>query len=266
MTIARNYLEQTIMKICGLQKTTLIDYPGHVAATVFLAGCNFRCPWCYSKELVLPELIARQPQIPETEVLEFLKEKQGLLEGVVICGGEPTLHPDLPQFCRKTKDLGFLIKLDSNGSNPQMIKELIDKKLIDYVAMDIKLPKERYATLFAGADRGWTPADLTGVGPLSIRVDDVEKSIKILKNGEIDFEFRTTVAPGVHTPDDLGRMAKWIGQDIPGRSPKYFLQNFKPGRNIDPEFEKLKPFDDEFFTAALARIKPYVPFVRVRDF
>ncbi|MFZ3099977.1 MAG: radical SAM protein, partial [Minisyncoccales bacterium] len=104
------------MKICGLQKTTLIDYPGHVACTVFTAGCNFRCPWCYSKELVLPELIARQPEIPEAEVFEFLKEKQGLLEGVVICGGEPTLHPDLPQFCRKIKDLGFLIKLDSNGS------------------------------------------------------------------------------------------------------------------------------------------------------
>lgn len=253
------------MKICGLQKTTLIDYPGHVACTVFTAGCNFRCPWCYSKELVLPELIARQPEIPEAEVFEFLKEKQGLLEGVVICGGEPTLHPDLPQFCRKIKDLGFLVKLDSNGSNPKMLKELIDKKLIDYVAMDIKLPKDRYAALFAGAARGSTPVKSAGVEPLAIRVDDIEESIKILKSGDVDFEFRTTCAPGVHTPDDFEIMAKWIGQDIPGKSPKYFLQNFKPGRNIDPEFEKLKPFADEFFAAALAKIKPYVPSVRVRD-
>ncbi len=259
------------MKICGLQKTTLIDYPGKVACTVFTAGCNFRCPWCYSKELVLPELIAQQPEIPESEILEFLKEKQGLLEGVVLCGGEPTLHPDLPQFCKKIKDLGFEVKLDSNGSNPKMLKELIDQKLIDYVAMDIKLPKERYATLFCA---GQTHANSARVRPAQsaqsarvrgISVDDIEESIKILKNSDIGFEFRTTCAPTVHTPEDFEIMAKWIGQDIPGRSPKYFLQNFKPGRNIDPKFEDLKPFDNEFFTAALAKIKPYVPDCHLRD-
>jgi len=253
------------MKICGLQKTTLIDYPGHVACTVFTAGCNFRCPWCYSKELVLPELIVQQPQIPEEEILEFLRTKQGLLEGAVICGGEPTLHPDLSEFCQKIKDLGFLVKLDTNGSNPKMLKELIDRKLIDYVAMDIKLPKERYAMLFADIDRGSTPVNLTGVEPLSMSADDIETSIKILKNSAVDFEFRTTCAPTIHTPDDFEIMAKWIGQDVLGRPPKYFLQNFKPGRNIDPRFENLKPFDNEFFTAALAKIKPYVPSVRLRD-
>lgn len=238
------------MKICGLQKTTLIDYPGKVACTVFTAGCNFRCPWCYSKELVLPELIAQQPEIPEEEILEFLKEKEGLLEGVVLCGGEPTLHPDLPEFCQKIKNFGFEIKLDSNGSNPKMLKELIDGKLIDYVAMDIKLPKERYAMLFAND---------------GISADDIEESAKVLKNSDIGFEFRTTCAPTVHSVDDFEIMAKWIGQDIPGRSPKYFLQNFKPGRNINPEFEELKPFDNEFFTAALAKIKPFVPDSHLRD-
>ena len=238
------------MKICGLQKTTLIDYPGHVACTVFTAGCNFRCPWCYSKELVLPELIAEQQEIPEQEILEFLKGKQGLLEGAVLCGGEPTLHPDLPEFCNKIKDLGFLIKLDTNGSNPKMLKKLIDQKLIDYVAMDIKLPKQRYAALFAGG---------------GITADDIEESVKILKNSEIDFEFRTTCAPTIHTPDDFEIMAKWIGQDVPGRPPKYFLQNFRPGRNIDPKFENFKPFDDEFFAAALAKIKPFVPDAHLRD-
>lgn len=237
-----------IMKICALQKTTLIDYPGHVAATVFTAGCNFRCPWCYSKELVLPELIANQSEISQEEIFEFLKGKQGLLEGVVICGGEPTLHPDLPEFVKKIKDLGFLVKLDSNGSNPKMLRELIDKKLIDYVAMDIKLPKERYSLVFGGR----------------LSVDDIEESIKILKNSDIDFEFRTTVAPGVHTPGDLGEMARWIGQVVPGRSPKYFLQNFRPGRNIDPEFESRRPFGPEFFNDALELIKPFVPDCHLR--
>lgn len=238
------------MKICGLQKTTLIDYPEHVACTVFTAGCNFRCPWCYSKELVLPELISKQKTIPEEEVLEFLKGKQGFLEGAVICGGEPTLHLDLPEFCRKIKNLGFLVKLDTNGSNPRMLKELIDKKLVDYVAMDIKLPRERYAMIFAGKD---------------ITADDIEESAKILKNSDIDFEFRTTCAPTIHTSDDFEIMAKWIGQDIPGRLPKYFLQNFRPGRNIDPKFENFKPFNDEFFTAVLAKIKPYVPDSHLRE-
>jgi pyruvate formate lyase activating enzyme len=230
------------MKICALQKTTLIDYPGHVAATVFTAGCNFRCPWCYSKELVLPELIAAQPVITPEEILEFLKGKQGLLEGVVLCGGEPTLDPDLPEFIKKIKELGFLVKLDSNGSNPKMLQDLIDQKLIDYVAMDIKLPKERYPLVFGG----------------QLSVGDIEESIRILKNSDIDFEFRTTVAPGVHTPADLEEMARWIGQDIPGRKPKYFLQNFRPGRNIDPEFENLRPFPPEFFKEAENKIKPFV--------
>ncbi len=237
------------MKISAIQKTTLIDYPGRVAATVFTVGCNFRCPWCYSKELVLPELIAKQPEISENEVFEFLQTKQGLLEGVVVCGGEPTLHSDLPEFAKKIKDLGFLVKLDTNGSNPKMLKDLIDKKLIDYVAMDIKLPKERYSKLFANNN---------------ITAGDIEESIRILKNSEIDFEFRTTVAPGVHTPDDLGQMARWIGQEIPGRLPKYFLQNFRSGRNIDPVFEAKKPFGPEFFEQALGKIKPFVPNCRVR--
>ena len=144
------------MKICAIAKTTLIDYPGHVAATVFLAGCNFRCPWCYSKELVLPELIAQQPEISQEEFFAFLEGKRGLLEGVVLCGGEPTLNPELPEFIKKIKEMGFLVKLDSNGSNPKMLKMLVDNKLVDYVAMDIKLPKERYPLVFGG---GPTPAN-----------------------------------------------------------------------------------------------------------
>lgn len=241
-------LNSLAMKICALQKTTLIDYPGRVAATVFTAGCNFRCPWCYSKELVLPELIASQPVISEEDILEFFEGKKGLLEGVVLCGGEPTLHPDLPQFIKKIKDLGFEVKLDSNGSNPKMLKDLINAKLIDYVAMDIKLPKERYSSLFAA--------------PIS--TGNIEESIKILKNSGIGFEFRTTVAPGVHTTDDLENMARWIGEGVPGPKPKYFLQNFRPGRNIDLSFETRRPFPPEFFKEAEIKIKPYVSEIGIR--
>jgi pyruvate formate lyase activating enzyme len=225
----------------------LIDYPGRVAATVFLSGCNFRCPWCYARELVLPELIAKQPQIPEAELFEFLKENQGLLQGVVICGGEPTLNPELPGFIKKIKDLGFMVKLDTNGSNPKMLKDLIDNDLVDYVAMDIKLPKEKYPLVLQG-----------------VPLENVEESVKILKNSTIDFEFRTTCAPSVHSVADLVAMARWIGQEVPGRKPKYFLQNFRPEKTIDPKFEQYRPFPPEFFNEAILRIGSLVASCRVR--
>jgi len=128
------------MIIGGLQKTTLIDYPGKLACTVFLAVCNFRCPWCYSSELVLPEKIMKQTRIEEKYLFDFLRERKGLLEGVVICGGEPTVNKDLPKFIEKIKNLGYFVKLDTNGSNPEMLKNLVGVKLIDYAAMDIKGP------------------------------------------------------------------------------------------------------------------------------
>ena len=128
----------------GLQRTTLVDYPGKVAATIFTAGCNFRCPYCHNPELVLPELIKKQPKITEKEILEFLEERQKLLEGVCITGGEPTIQSDLIDFIKKVKDLGFLVKLDTNGSCPNVLNSLIEGKLIDYIAMDIKAPKQKY--------------------------------------------------------------------------------------------------------------------------
>jgi pyruvate formate lyase activating enzyme len=131
-----------MIQIGGLQKATLIDYPGRLAATVFLIGCNFRCPFCYSSELVLLEKIKKQPKISLKYFFSFLKEKKGLLDGIVVCGGEPCLNKDLLAFIQKIKKLGYLVKLDTNGSNPKMLKNLIDKKLIDYVAMDIKAPLE----------------------------------------------------------------------------------------------------------------------------
>ena len=175
------------MLIGGLQKTTLIDFPGRIAATVFLCGCNFQCPWCYSPELVLPERIKKQPKMSEKDFFAFLKERRKLLEGVVICGGEPTIYKDLPDFVKKIKKMGFLVKLDTNGSNPQMLKELIGKKLIDYVAMDIKGPKESYKE-FIGKE---------------IDVEKIQKSIDILKEGKVDYEFRSTLVPSLHRKEDV---------------------------------------------------------------
>jgi len=213
------------MIIAGLQKTTLIDYPGKVACTVFLAVCNFRCPWCYSSELVLPLKIAKQPRISEKEFFDFLRQRKDLLEGVVICGGEPTINKDLPQFIQKIKNLGFLVKLDTNGSNPEMLKDLIGQKLLDYVAMDIK-----------GIS---SYENIMGEG---VKIEDIKESVEFLKQGRVDFEFRTTVVRGVHTKEEFLEIAKWIG----GPNVKYYLQNFRPEKTIDPEFEKIKPFEDNF--------------------
>lgn len=195
------------MLIGGLQKVTLIDYPGKIATTVFLVGCNFCCPFCYSPELVLPEKIKNQPTISFADFFNFLKQKRGILEGVVICGGEPTVSQDLLEFAKKIKKLGFLLKLDTNGSNPEILEKLIRKWLLDYVALDIKGPKEKY-DFFAG---------------IKVNLSKIEESINLLKEEKIDYEFRTTVAPGL-AKEDIFKIVKWIAP-----AKKYFLQevNFK---------------------------------------
>ena len=229
------------MEICGLQKLTLIDFPGRLAATIFLCSCNFRCPWCYSRELVLPEEIERQPKILETELIVFLKERKGTLEGIVVCGGEPTIHKELPDFIGKIKKLGYLVKLDTNGSNPEMLKKLIDEKLIDYVAMDIKLSKEKYREI------------------LEVDVDSIENSIKILKDSNIDHEFRTTVVPTILDKEDVVKIAKWLSP-----AKKYYLQNFRPEKTIDPKFEKIKPYSDEYLSGIQKTISSFFEICKVR--
>jgi len=229
------------MTIARLQRTTLIDYPGKIAATVFLVGCNFRCPWCYSKELVLPTEIKKQPKILEKEFFDFLKKRKGLLEGIVLCGGEPTINKDLPEFIKKIKELGYAVKIDTNGSNPKMLKKLIDDNSIDYVAMDVKLPKERYPEIFK-------------------EVKDIEESIKILKKSKIDSEFRTTVTPTVLKKEDIVKIAEWIG----GPKVKYYLRNFRPEKTIDPKFEKIKPYPDEYLLEIQKAISPFFEICQIR--
>lgn len=231
------------MEIAGLQKLTLIDYPGKLACTVFLAGCNFLCPWCYSKELVLPEEIEKQPKISEKEFFNFLKNRKGLLGGVVLCGGEPTIFKNLPDLAKNIKKLGFFVKLDTNGSNPEMIKELISKNLIDYVAMDVKLPKQRYAEIFKR----------------KAKIRHIDNSIKLLKEGIVDYEFRSTIIPGIHNKEDIINMAKWIrGAKV------YYLQQFRPEKTVDPKFEKVKPYPREFLLEVQRAISPFFETCQVR--
>lgn len=241
------------MEIGGLQKLTLIDYPRKIACTVFLTGCNFLCPWCYAREFVLPEEIKKQPKISEKEFFEFLKERKGLLEGVVLCGGEPTIHPKLPTFIKKIKKMDYLVKLDTNGSNPKMMGKLISENLIDYVAMDVKLPKERYSQVFGK----------------NVKIKDIEESIKILKKGKLDYEFRTTIVPTIHKKEDIIKIVRWVSQPTRLRQGhsgqgKYFLQNFRPEKTIDPQFEKIKPYPESYLLEIQKAIAPFFEICQVR--
>ena len=220
----------------GFQKTTLVDYPGKIAATVFTLGCNFRCPYCHNLELVLPELIEKQPKISEEEVLNFLKERKGLLEGLCITGGEPTLHYDLISFLEKVKSLGYLVKLDSNGSRPEILKELFEKKLIDYLAMDVKTSLEKYHLVTLN----------------QIPVEDILTSIKLIKDSGIDYEFRTTVAPEIVTKEDILKIVDLIK---PARA--YYLQIFKGIKTLDPRFTQLKGLDEKDLKDLIEQIKPF---------
>ena len=250
------------MTIAGLQKTTLIDYPGKVACTVFLAGCNFRCPWCYSSELVLPEKIKKQPRISEKELFKFLKDKKGLLDGVVLCGGEPSLNNDLPEFIRKIRNLGFSVKLDTNGSNPKMLEELIKKRLVDYIAMDVKAP---LGLNFQVPSTKYQKA--TGV---KVDLGKIKKSVEIIKKSGIDYEFRTTVVPALHTRKDILEIAKYISESAPrlrrgfGGQGAYFLQNFRPEKTLNPRFKKQRPYSKEFLSEIKGQIAKYFKTCEVR--
>jgi len=243
------------MEIGGLQKLTLIDFPGKLACTVFLISCPFRCPFCHNSELVLPELIAKQPRISQKEFFNFLKEKKGLLEGVCITGGEPTANSDLPEFCKEIKEMGFLVKLDTDGYDPEMMKKLIDEKLIDYLALDVKAPKEKYGRLIGIENEAFVEKI----------VKNIERSVEILKEGKIDYEFRTTVVPTLLEKEDILKIGKWLSSLSPGQKlPKYYLQNFRPEKTLDPSFEKIKPYPQEYLLEIQRAISPFFEVCQVR--
>lgn len=227
----------------GLQRTTLVDYPGKVAATVFTAGCNFRCPYCHNPELVLPELIKKQPKITKKEVLDFLKKRQKLLEGLCITGGEPTIQPDLIDFIKKVKKFGLLVKLDTNGSCPDVLNNLIEKKLIDYVAMDIKAPKEKYEIFSEDEEI----------------IGKIDKSIELLKQDKIDYEFRTTLVADILDEQDILIIVDWIKF-----APRYHLQRFQKGKILDEKFKDAQPWSEQRTKQLLKKIKPYFSECNIR--
>ena len=201
------------MNIAGLTKTTLLDYPEHVAATIFVAGCNFRCPFCHNATLVLPDMAA-PTHIDEAEVFSFLEKRKNVLSAVCISGGEPTLAAGLPSFIRQIKELGYLVKLDTNGSRPDVLAALFSEGLLDYVAMDIKHTKGQYATA-CGA--GGTAVD----GGAFADLGKIEASMALLRDSGIAHEFRTTVVRELHDEADLLEIGEWIKGGAP-----WYLQTF----------------------------------------
>ena len=210
------------MKLHGIQKMTLLDFPGCVSCTVFLGGCDFRCPFCHNFELIDGTI---KPALDEDELLEFLKGRKGLLEGVAITGGEPLMHKELLSLIKRIRDIGYRVKLDTNGYHPDYLNEIISTGLVEYVAMDIKNSPEKYAIT---------------CGVESVDMDRIYRSVSILMNSEIEYEFRTTVVEELHTEEDFSK----IGEVIKGAK-RYFLQRFTDrdsvpyGNLTAPSFEKM---------------------------
>jgi pyruvate formate lyase activating enzyme len=228
------------MKIGGIQKTSLLDYPDEVSAIIWTIGCNFRCPFCYNTDIVL----GNAKSIPTKEVFSFLEKRKKLLDGLVITGGEPLLQEDIFKFCEKVKELSYLIKIDTNGTFPKKLKELIDNNLIDYVAMDIKAPKKKYQ-------------NLTNV---KVNIKKIEESINVLKNSKIDYEFRTTFVPELLTKKDIIDIAKWLKN-----SKKFYLQQFKPiSPMISNKLIGISPYSKEKLMDTIEEIKSYFDICEAR--
>jgi pyruvate formate lyase activating enzyme len=228
--------------IKGMQKTSLIDYPGKIAATVFVGMCNFSCPYCHNKNLVVG--YDGLSTIKEKEVTDYLKNKKKWLDGVCITGGEPMIHKELFSFVSKIKNLGFLVKLDTNGSNPKMLKKLMDDKLVDYIAMDIKAPLEKY----------------DNITRIKTNKNDIKESINLIKKNKIDNEFRITVVPGLVNKDDI----KEIGKLLKGAK-RFFIQQFKANENvIDMAYRNKKSFSSEDLEEFKVILNKYINTVNVR--
>lgn len=225
------------MKIGGLQKLSLIDYPNKIAATIFLTGCNFKCPYCQNPELVNPELIKKQPTISEKDFFNFLDQRKDFLDGVCITGGEPTIHKDLFNFIKKIKQKGFLIKLDTNGSNPELLKKLIEAKLLDFMAMDIKSSPENYSK----------------AGGIKVDLEKIEKSISLIKKSSIDYEFRITVVPGLVDKNDIEK----IGKRLKGVK-KFAIQQFQNKKVLDEKFKRVKPHSEQVLKKFQKILEKYI--------
>ena len=228
------------MLLRGLQKTTLLDFPGHVACTVFTGGCNFRCPFCHNASLI--DNLAADDRLSEENLFAFLEKRKGLTDGVCITGGEPLLQKDILPFIKRIKEMGFLVKLDTNGSYPDALEALLDEGLLDYVAMDIKNAPAAYLQT-AGTDKDILPS--------------IERSVSLLKAARVPYEFRTTVVKGLHDDGRMREIGAWLG-DVPN----YFIQNFSDRGEVLTE--GLTGFAPSELEGLLASVKPYIPSAKIR--
>lgn len=227
------------MNIAGLQKMTLLDFPGRIACTVFLPGCNLRCPFCHNASLVLPE--REKDIITQDALLEFLSSRKKKLDGVCVTGGEPTLYIDLPELLSSIKDMGFQVKLDTNGTNPEMLKQILDDGLCDYVAMDIKNSPQKYIATCGGIDV----------------LERAKESAALLMDGTTEYEFRTTVMHPFHSPEDLQKIGQWLQG-----AKRYFIQNFvDSGDLLSPGNEALT--ENEMKDLLIA-VQEYIPNAQLR--
>jgi pyruvate formate lyase activating enzyme len=201
------------MNIGGLQKVSLMDYPGKISAVIFTQGCNFRCPYCHNPELVKPELY--QECLPEDEIFSYLEKRRGKLEGVTITGGEPAIQKDVLKFARRIKAMGYLIKMDTNGSMPEVLEELIRCRLVDYIAMDLKAPLKKYAA----------------VTQTNINRETIVRSLEIVATSGLNYEFRTTIVKSQLNEADILAIGKLIG-----KAPLYALQRYEATKPLDKNF------------------------------
>lgn len=229
--------------IGGFQKTSLLDYPQKIACIVFTTGCNFKCGYCHNPELSANGMNKEGAVIDLPSFFTFLDKRKGKLDGVVITGGEPTLQKGLYQFIFEIKNMGFCVKLDTNGSNPELLRQLIEDKLVDYVAMDIKAPMDKYHDVIK----------------TKIPLDNIYQSIKILLENKIDYEFRTTVVKEQLNFDDF----KKIGELINGAN-KYFLQKFIPSKTLDESFMMCSTYSDAEFSEIKEILSPFVKKITIR--
>jgi len=227
------------MIIDGFQKLTLLDYPGFVACIIFTRGCNFKCSYCQNSLLISHE---KKGEFSEEEIFDYLKKRKGVLDGVVISGGEPLLQSNLISFVQRVKELGLLVKIDTNGSNPKLLEQLIDNKLVDYVAMDIKNIFNKYALTIG----------------VKTNVDNIKHSIEILKQGKVDYEFRTTIVKELHTLEDILEIAKMVGKNS-----KFYLQNFELSENVLNK--ELHGFTREELIEIKEKLKDEYPNLEVRN-
>lgn len=227
------------MKLGGLQKFTLIDYPGKIACIVFSMGCNFRCPFCHNRELVLETA----PEMPEREVFNFLEERQEKLGGVEVTGGEPTIHKDLPNFLERIKNLGFDVKLDSNGTNPEMLGDLIERDLVDYIAMDFKAP----------------PSSYDKAAGVKVDLEKIRRSVELIKELK-RYEFRTTAVPNIVDEEGIRKIAKTLKD-----ANKICLQQFRPENTLDESYEETEPYSEEKLEKFKEIASSYVKSCEIRN-